>query len=293
MPSSAARAATGLGVEPFAPAARRSRDGSARRRPRDGSPPAHSERGRPPQACRRRRCAFPRVYGPPAATPRAQRSTGSTRIRRAPSLLRALRMPATSLAARVRSPPADRGARSVSRCTGSSPPGVGGSSTGPRISVCSGSRASATNSSSASARPSTVSRVTAGGKRASTRSDSSRAAKPAGIDADQGLQRPTGALPDRDDGAAVRSAPDQGDHVEPAAQRLLAGSQVRPQQQQRGVQQHRRGVPTLGRRLGARGGDHDGRRVRHPGGDPAARATAAPASGGTPCPAPPPSGPPR
>ena len=109
------------------------------------------------------------------------------------------------------------------------------------------------------------------------------------VDPDQRLQRPARALPHRDHRAPVGPAADQRDDVEPAAQGLLGGPQVGAQQQQRGVQQHRAGVPTVGRRLGPGGGDHDRRRVRHPVQHLAAHRRAGSGSAGTPCPAPRPS----
>ena len=166
-----------------------------------------------------------------SAQPAQPRTSGSTRTRTAPSLLRALRTPATSLAARTRARPSRTGARRVSRSSGSpSLPGscVAGRQRRPgRASRC---RAAAgpgrRTPASASAAPSTVTSLAAGGKWASARSASSRAGEPGRVDPDQRLQRPPRALPHRDHRAAVGPAADQRDHVEPAPQRLLRGPQV-------------------------------------------------------------------
>ena len=134
----------------------------------------------------------------------------------------------------------------------------------------SGSRASSTNSSSAAAAPSTISTAAAGGRPASTRSVNSRAAKPAGSTRTRACSARPELSPTAITDAAVGAAPDQGDHVEPAAQRLLAGAQA-GRSSSCGCRAAPPRVAVLGGRLGPRGGDDDGRRVADPGERPGPR----------------------
>ena len=184
--------------------------------------------------------------------PIAHRFTGSTRIRSAPSLLRALRIAVTSLAARASAGPSPRGLRNTSRCTPTPAPScvrsraVRGTSTGPR-SRHRPAAGPARGTPPASRRP--LHHDHPDRRRETRLSPFGQLPdrEPPGIGPDQGLQRAAGALADRDHRSAVTARPDQRDHVQPAAQCLLGGAQLRPEQQQPGVQQHGAGVTALGR----------------------------------------------
>ncbi len=79
------------------------------------------------------------------------------------------------------------------------------------------------------------------------------------------------ARPGRPRPACVPPGRTSADGVAPPAQRLLAGPQVRPGQQQPGVEQHHGGVPARRHRLGAGRRHHDRRVAVDVGQDPVAR----------------------
>ena len=220
------------------------------------------------------------------------RAAGSTTIRSAPSLFRALRIAATSLTARTSAGPALRGAAQGEPVHRRAP--IRRSAVGldrpEQLGIRPAARPGPRTRPAPPRPPSTRDQLDRR-REARLRPLGQLAGGEAGrVHPDQGLQGPARALPHRDHRAAVGPAADQGDHVQPAPQRLLGGPQVGPQQQQRRcpAAPHRRTRPSAG---GSAPGvattmpGVSGHPVQHP---PADRRSA-PGSAGRPCPAPRPS----